>query len=205
MSRLEGMRVAALIANGFDETDFFVPRDALVQQGASVELIAPVREILYGIRSIRKTVTVQATHAFEDVQYTDYDAIWIPGGVMSCDELRESPIAVAFVCEMQWAWKPIGAIGHGVSLLVSAALVRGRNITGSHAILDDIENAGGNWTEADTVLDHNLLTARGSHVAAEFGRQFVALLHSQWKHKGAEEEPMISDETRAIISKARIA
>ena len=54
----------------------------------------------------------------------------------------------------------VAAICHGPSLLVSADIVRGRKVTSYDAIKDDLIHAGADWSDAEVVVDGNLITSR---------------------------------------------
>jgi protease I len=73
----------------------------------------------------------------------------LPGGVVSADQLREDPDAVAFVQEMFAAGKPAALISHGAWILVEADLVAGRTLTSWPSLQTDIRNAGGEWIDAE--------------------------------------------------------
>ena len=56
--------------------------------------------------------------------------------------------------------KVVGAICHAASLIISAGLVKGKNLTGYKALKDDIINAGGNYFDKEVVVDGKLITSR---------------------------------------------
>merc|ERR1712232_1219185 len=88
-----------------------------------------------------------------------YDALVIPGGY-SPDNCRSNPKVTAFVRAMVASGKPVGAICHGPSLLISADSVRGKRATSWFSIRDDLRNAGATVVEDAPVVDGNLITAR---------------------------------------------
>ena len=57
--------------------------------------------------------------------------------------------AVRFLREFFAAGKPVGAICHAPWMLVEADVVDGRKVTSFPSIQTDIQNAGGNWVDAD--------------------------------------------------------
>lgn len=54
----------------------------------------------------------------------------------------------------------IGAICHGPQLLIEADIVNDRDVTSYKAVKTDLINAGGNYEDAEVVVDGNLATSR---------------------------------------------
>ncbi len=58
------------------------------------------------------------------------------------------------------ASKPVFAICHGGQLLITADVLRGRQITGWRSIAQDLRNAGASYRDAEVVEDGNLVSSR---------------------------------------------
>ena len=57
--------------------------------------------------------------------------------------------------------KLVASICHGPWVLCSAGgMLRGRKATSFYAIKDDVINAGAEWSDAEVVVDGNLVTSR---------------------------------------------
>ena len=67
-------------------------------------------------------------------------------------------------------------MGHGAQVLISSQLVRSRQVTGAHAIADDIRNAGGLYRDQPTVGDSNWVTTRGAEDLPQFNRTMLEKL-----------------------------
>src|SRR5207245_4024596 len=65
------------------------------------------------------------------------------------------------------------SICHGPWVLISAGIVRGRRMTSTIGIRDDLVNAGAEWIDQPDVIDGNLASARVPKDLPAFG---VALL-----------------------------
>lgn len=102
-------------------------------------------------------VTVE--RAAGSVAATDLDAIVIPGG-WAPDRLRQFPAVIELVRQVSAAGKPVAAICHAGSVLVSAGILRGRRATSFVAVKDDMIAAGAQWVDEECVVDGNLITAR---------------------------------------------
>jgi protease I len=95
-----------------------------------------------------------------DASPDDYDALVLPGGVMSPDKLRMNEEAVSFVKAFFAANKPVAAICHGPWTLVNAGAVEGRKMTSWPSLRADLENAGAKWVDEEVVSDRGLTTSR---------------------------------------------
>jgi protease I len=104
--------------------------------------------------------TFTADTAVKDADPSDYDGLVLPGGVINPDILRTDEDAVAFVRAFFEQGKPVGAICHGIWMLVEAGVVKGRMLTSWPSLRTDVENAGGTWKDAEVVVDRGLVTSR---------------------------------------------
>jgi len=158
---LEGKKVAALVARGFEQVELLQPREALEKAGAMVDVVSP--ETNGKVRGWNHTdwgedVDVDVT--LDEAVSTNYDALLLPGGVMNPDILRTIPQAVQFTREFFDAGKPIAAICHGPWTLVEADVVRGLRVTSWPSLETDLENAGAEWTDNEVVVDRGIVTSR---------------------------------------------
>jgi protease I len=144
MSELNGLCVAVLATDGFEEVELTGPVKALREAGAKVTILSPKAGEIQAMRhDIDKTIKVKVDRTIKDASAEEFDAVHLPGGTVNADSMRMVPEVQAFLREMQDAGKPISAICHAPWKLVSAGLVRGRTLTSYHSIQDDISNAGG--------------------------------------------------------------
>jgi protease I len=70
----------------------------------------------------------------------------------------------------------LASICHGPWVLISARLVRGRRVTSTAGIKDDLENAGALWRDDAVVVDGNLITSRRPPDLPAFGEAMVDFL-----------------------------
>ena len=100
--------------------------------------------------------------------------IVIPGG-WAPDKLRRDAHLLALVRQLDEAGRTVAAICHGPWILISAGIVRGRRLTSTVGIRDDLVNAGATWVDEPVVVDGNVITGRVPKDLPAFG---VALLDS---------------------------
>lgn len=178
MQGVEGKRIAALIGDGFEEQDLTEPRRALEEAGAVVTIVGideRSRQRIRGKRGLDDGAALKAEELIADCTAEDFDALLIPGGT-SPDRLRTNRDVQRLVREFEAAKKPMFAIGHGAQVLISAQVVRGRQLTGANSIADDIRNAGGLYRDQPTVGDSNWVSTRGGEDLAQFNRAMLEKL-----------------------------
>jgi protease I len=173
MSTLNGLRVAVLATDGFEEAELVEPKKALEAAGAKVTVVAPNSGEIQGFNHDERSAKVKVDRTIDDVRPDDFDAVELPGGALNADALRVVPKVQSFLKEIQSAGKPIAVICHGSWSLISANLVRGRTLTSYHTIQDDIRNAGGNWVDKEVVEDGNLVSSRQPSDIPAFNKAMI--------------------------------
>lgn len=154
------LRVAALVTDGFEQVELSEPMQALEQAGALVEIISLQPGEVQGFHHFDRADKFPVAATIDTADADDYDALLIPGGLHSPDQLRAEKKVLEFVRAFDRAGKPIAAICHGPWVLVSADLVCDRHLTSYPTIKDDLLNAGAEWSETAPIVDGNLVTAR---------------------------------------------
>lgn len=167
---LEGKRVAILVEDDYQMHEFWYPFYRLKEEGAEVRVIGAGKDS-YTSHGYAVTPDVQAA----DANVSDFDAVVIPGG-NAPDKMRRSREMVAFVRDMDAAGKPVAAICHAGSMLVSAKAVKGRRATSFSSIRDDLEAAGADWIDEPVVVDGNLITSRVPGDLPAFCKAVIASL-----------------------------
>lgn len=173
--RLEGLRVAVLVADGFEQVEVTRPMKELIRQGAVVDIVSLRRGRIRGMNLLAPGITLRVSRTIDQARPSEYDALHIPGGFINPDLLRQSERARSFAHAFDVAGKPIATLCHGPWLLVSAGLVRGRRLASWPGIKDDIENAGGTWVDEPLVQDGNWVSSRSPLDLIQFERGMVEL------------------------------
>jgi protease I len=170
---LSGKRVAIVATDGFEQSELFKPLQALRDEGASVDIVAPKSGTIQGMQHHEKGEQATVDKAIDEVSADDYDALVLPGGVVNPDQLRTDDRVVAFIKSFMTAKKPVGAICHGPWTLIEADAVRGRKVTSWPSLKTDLKNAGANWIDQDVVVDKGLVTSRKPADLPAFCRKLV--------------------------------
>jgi protease I len=89
--------------------------------------------------------------------------------------MRRDPHLVRLVRDANEKGLPMGIICHGGSVAITAGIVRGKRVTGSLGIKDDLVNAGGIWVDEPAFRDANQVWGRVVADIPAFTRELVAL------------------------------
>jgi protease I len=154
--RLEGKRIAVLVADLYQEMEVWYPLLRFREEGAQTIAVGAEAGKTY---ASKRGYPVVADRSVAEVSATDFDAVIIPGG-WAPDALRQDERVLKFVREMDRSAKVVAAICHAGWVLCSAGILRGRKATCFVAIKDDLINAGANYTDEEVVVDGNLITSR---------------------------------------------
>ena len=157
---LRGKRVAILATDGFEQVELTEPKKALDEAGATTEVVSPKGGAIKGWKFKEWGDSVKVDRTLDEAKARDYDALVLPGGVISPDHLRTEPKAVEFVKDFVSSGKTIAAICHGPWMLVEAGVVKGKTMTSWPSIRTDLRNAGANVVDQEVVTDGQFITSR---------------------------------------------
>ena len=172
-SGLANRKIAFLSESGFEEIELTSPREALEEAGAEVFIISPQKESIIGWNHNNWGKEVKVDKSINDASAADYDALFLPGGVMNPDKLRMNQAAVNFVKEFLKAGKPVAAICHGPQTLIETGMLTGRTMTSYPSLKTDLENAGAKWVDEEVVVDHGLITSRNPSDLPAFNKKMI--------------------------------
>jgi protease I len=173
MSTLSGLKVAILVADGFEQVEMTEPRKALQEAGADTRIVSPARRQVQGWNHHDKADKFDVDVALDDADAGEFGALLLPGGVANPDQLRTLPHAVDFVREFVQAGKPVAVICHGPWTLIEADVVKGRNLTSWPSVKTDLINAGAHWTDKEVVVDSGLVSSRKPADIPAFNRAMI--------------------------------
>jgi protease I len=179
---LQGIKVAILATDGFEQAELLKPREALHQAGAETKVVSPKDGRIKGWEFTDWGSEISVDLPLNNARADDFDALLLPGGVINPDKLRMEPKAVAFVKAFFDTGKPVAAICHGPWSVIEAGAARGRKIASWPSLKTDIRNAGAEWVDKEAVVDGNLVTARKPDDIPAFTRAMIELF-SKWRQK----------------------
>ena len=162
-NELEGVRIAVLAADGFEQVEVTRPVKALEKHGATVEIVSLRPGSIQGMNLLYPGKKIRVDRTVFTADPDAYDALHIPGGFINPD----------FVRAFEAAGKPISTICHGPWVLISAGLVEGRRLASWPGIKDDVRNAGGVWVDEAVVHDRNWVSSRSPLDLPAFDKAIV--------------------------------
>jgi len=157
---LAGKRVAILVTDGFEQEELESPRQALIEAGAQTVIVALKPGKVRGWQHTGWGDSFNVDRTLAQADPHDFDALLLPGGVISPDKLRVNKEALEFVRDFFRHGKPVAAICHGPWTLINAGVVEGRRVTSYESIQLDLVNAGAHWVDEEVVVDNGLVTSR---------------------------------------------
>ena len=187
-NKLDGKKVAILVADFFEQIEMTKPRDALKEAGAEVTIVSPKSGQIQGMNHADKGDKFDVDLALDEAKAGDYGALVIPGGTMNPDTLRSTEAALEFTRHFFQAQKPVAAICHGPWVLVDAGVARGRTMTSWPAIQTDLKNAGATWVDEEVVVDNGLVTSRKPDDIPAFNRKMIEEF-AEGKHDNGKAAP----------------
>ncbi len=166
-------KIAFLVDQMFEDSEFRVPYDRLRGAGHQIEILG--RKPGAQVEGYHHKERIAIEKPVAQARVEDYDALVIPGGY-SPDHLRTDRDAVTFTRTMAQANKPVAAVCHAPSLLIEADLVYGRQVTSWPSIKTDLINAGARWVDREVAIDGNLITSRRPDDLPAFSDAILGLL-----------------------------
>jgi protease I len=172
---LNDMRIAILVAEGFEQVELTEPRKALDDAGARAMIVSPEVDHVQGWHHFEKGDRFCVDVPLTSARAEDFDALLLPGGVANPDQLRANTTAVDFVKAFFNAGKPVAAICHGPWTLIDAGVARGRKMTSWPSLKADLTNAGAAWVDEEVVCEQGLVTSRKPKDIPAFNRKMLEL------------------------------
>ena len=169
--RLTGKKVAVLVAEGFEDLEYWVTVMRLREEGAEVISVGPDTEPVSGKNALEARADVTA----DGVDAGELDGIVIPGG-WAPDKLRRYSEITGLVKAVHERGKTVGIICHGGLVAISAGILEGARATGSLGVKDDLVNAGATWVDKPAFREENLVWGRVVADIPDFCRELVAAL-----------------------------
>jgi protease I len=168
------MKVAILVADGFEQVELLKPRKALDAAGADERGIARRKEgESLGRNRLGKKIDVDVP--IIEARADDFEALLLPRGVIYPDTLRIIPAAIVFITAFVAAGTPVASICHGPWTLIEAGAARGRRMTSWPSLKTDLSNAGADWVDKEVVLDNRVVTSRKPDDIPAFNREMIGL------------------------------
>lgn len=173
--KLQGKNIIQFVSEDFEDLELWYPVLRLREEGAKVDIVGERANTKF----IGKYgVPIESNLAFNDVNPDDYDALLVPGG-WSPDKLRRYDKVLEITRAMNSDQKAIGQICHAGWVLISADILKGKKVTSTPGIKDDMTNAGAQWVNEAVVVDGHLVSSRRPPDLPDYMREFIKVLAAQ--------------------------
>lgn len=163
-----------LTADDFEDSELLCPMNRLLEAGFIVHIAAPKAGKVEGKNGYEVEADLPL-EAVESAGSCGYKLLLIPGG-KAPKKLRGIQNALDIVTDFASSGVPIAAICHGPQLLISANLVRGKNMTCYKKVAEELIDAGAQYQDAEVVVDGNLITARHPGDIPAFNREIMKMV-----------------------------
>ncbi|HEL1613943.1 TPA: DJ-1/PfpI family protein [Streptococcus suis] len=163
------VKVAVMLANGFEEIEALAPVDIFRRADFQCDMIGLTSIRVEGSHAIR----VEADSLF-DGDLSQYDLIVLPGGMPGSLNLRDDDRLIAELQKAVANGKRVAAICAAPIVLDRAGLLDGRRYTCFPGKEADIDL--GSHVEENVVVDGPIITSRGAGTSLEFAYTLVDLL-----------------------------
>jgi len=168
-------KAAVLATDGFEQSEFEKPKEALKKEGIAVEVISLKSGKIKGWKNKNWGDEFKVDKSIDNALSTDYDMLILPGGVINSDSLRVNELAVKFVKDFFEQGKPIAAICHAPWILIETGKINGKQLTSYKSLKTDLINAGAEWKDQEVVVDNGLITSRSPKDLPAFCEKIIEI------------------------------
>ena len=166
------MKAVIITDNGVQDEEFFYPYYRLQEEHFQVDVVTRSQslEVCRGKYGIPITPTIRPS----ETDTRRYDLVVVPGGWEAPERLRQEGWVLRFIAYMNKERKVIAAICHGPAVLISAGVVKGKQMTCYKGMKDDLVNAGALYRDVGVVRDDNIITSPHYRNPPDFMRETLA-------------------------------
>ena len=167
-------RVGILTEFNYADIELWYPYYRMKEEGHDVCTIGPEKGKTYNSKNGNPC---KAEMGIDEVTANDLDLLIIPGGFAPYYWRRDQRFLKLVQDVNSSDSKLLASICHGPWVLISAKVIKGKNVTCFSAIKDDVENAGANYSDEPVVVDGNMITSRLPKDLPFFCKAIIAKLN----------------------------
>jgi protease I len=148
-------KAVIVVGPSVEDTEFAYPYYRLQEENFKVDVASD------GALDIiaKHGLPIKVNKDIKTLNEFDYDLLIVPGGLESPDRLRQIPELISFIQNMHSSGKVISSVCHGPWVLISAGIVKDKNMTCYRGCKDDLVNAGANYHDVTVISDANIVTS----------------------------------------------
>lgn len=164
------VKIACLLADGFEESEAIIVVDILRRAEFHVDMVTLDQPMVTSARNIK----VEADKTFVDMD--GYDMIYVPGGAVGSANLAKDARVIQLLQDYMKKDKYISAICAAPTVLGEANVLDHKNITSHPSVQYDQRLSQAHYSSDDVVMDGRLITSRGMGTALDFALSLVKVL-----------------------------
>jgi protease I len=173
-------KILIIVEDQAEDLELLYPYYRLQEAGYQVDLAGREANLQY---HGKYGVPYESNLSYEDVDVSDYSGLVIPGG-WAPDKLRRYELVKDIVRKFNDQGKPIGQICHAGWVTISAGILKGKNVTSTPGIKDDMTNAGAVWFNDAVVVDGNLVSSRWPKDLPKYMEAYIKVLNDENRGNG---------------------
>ena len=169
-------KIIAFMADGMEEVECLAVVDILRRASLDVLLVS-----ISGSLEVKGShnITVKADALFEQVDYSEADVLFLPGGGPGTEKLKNHKELQELLMKFNQKGKRLAAICAAPSVLGGLGILDGVEATAHPTFMDKL--GGAIYTKKGVVTDGVISTGRGLGYALDLGLELVSLLVSAEK------------------------
>ena len=165
--------IAILVGPDYEDLEVWYPKLRLEAAGFDAPLVGPAGQTFRG----KHGYPAPTERTIAELDPAKLAGVLAPGG-WAPDKLRRDPAVLDLVRRVHDEGGLVATICHGPWVLISAGIVRGRRMTSTVGIRDDVVNAGAVWVDEPVVVDRNIISSRVPGDLPAFGEALVEWLQA---------------------------
>jgi protease I len=179
-------KVLLVIGDAAELFDTMYPLHRVREDGYQVVVAGPEKRVYHLVQHDRHPdwdVTVESSGyklaadiAFRDIRPEEYAGIVLSGG-RAPEYIRYDQDLIRVVRHMMEKKLPVASVCHGIEILATADVIRGRTVTTVAKCRFDAEVCGARYVDQEVVVDGNVVCARTWHDNHAWMREFMKLLN----------------------------
>ncbi|MCC7494667.1 MAG: DJ-1/PfpI family protein [Fimbriimonadaceae bacterium] len=180
-------QVLLVIGDATEQMDTLYPYFRIPEEGYTLHVAAPEARLIHmvahqvppgwDVTREFEGYKLPADIAFRDVREEDYLGLVISGG-RAPEYLRYDEDLLRITRHFFATGKPVASICHGIEIVATADVIRGRRVTTVPKCKFDAEVCGATFVDAPVVVDGNLVCSRTWWDSAPWMREFLKLLNA---------------------------
>src|ERR1043165_4202756 len=178
-------KVLLVIGDAAELFDTFYPLFRIREDGHHVLVAAPEKRLYHLVQHEKPDgwdITQESAGyhlasdiAFRDIKPEEYHGIVLSGG-RAPEYIRYDQDLIRTVRYLYQKGLPVASVCHGIEILATADVIRGKKITTVKKCRFDAEVVGATYLDQEVVVDGNLICARTWHDNWCWMREFMKLI-----------------------------